>query len=214
MISSIMADQNKLFKYALWLSLFTILTNLVEGVASTLLGFQDETLALFGFGVDSFIEVISAVGITWMIFRIRRHPDSSRSPFEVTALRVTGVSFYLLTAGLVISTVINFIQGSQPESTTWGIVISIISISVMTGLVWLKTRVGRALDSDAILADANCTKACIYMSLVLLASSLIYSLTRIPYLDSLGAIGIAYFSFNEGKEAFEKASGKEECDCD
>ena len=83
----------------------------------------------------------------------------------------------------------------------------------MVGLVLMKTKVGKALDSDAILADANCTKACIYMSIVLLASSLIYSLTRIPFLDSLGALGIAYFSFNEGKEAFEKAAGKE-CDCE
>jgi divalent metal cation (Fe/Co/Zn/Cd) transporter len=202
----------KLYKYALWLSILTIVANLVEGIASTSLGFQDETLALFGFGIDSFIEVISAVGITWMILRIQREPESERSPFEVTALRITGTSFYLLTAGLVITVVLNFIQKQQPESTTWGIVISLISITVMVGLVWLKTNVGKALDSDAILADANCTKACIYMSVVLLASSLIYSFTRIPFLDSLGALGIAYFSFNEGKEAFEKAAGKE-CDC-
>ena len=76
----------KYYKYALWLSLFTIVANLVEGIASTMLGFQDETLALFGFGIDSFIEVISAVGITWMILRIQREPESERSPFEVTAL--------------------------------------------------------------------------------------------------------------------------------
>lgn len=202
----------KLYRTALWLSIFTIIANLVEGTASTILGFQDETLALFGFGIDSFIEVISAIGITWMIVRIQRAPDSERSPFEVTALRVTGTSFYLLAAGLVITVILNLIQKQQPESTTWGIVISLISISVMVFLVWMKTRVGKALDSDAILADANCTKACIYMSVVLLASSLIYSLTRIPFLDSLGALGIAYFSFNEGKEAFEKAAGKE-CSC-
>lgn len=177
-----------------------------------MLGFQDETLALFGFGIDSFIEVISAIGITWMILRIQREPESERSPFEVTALRITGTSFYLLTAGLIITVILNLIQKSKPESTTWGIVISLISITVMVGLVLMKTKVGKALDSDAILADANCTKACIYMSIVLLASSLIYSLTRIPFLDSLGALGIAYFSFNEGKEAFEKAAGKE-CDC-
>jgi divalent metal cation (Fe/Co/Zn/Cd) transporter len=208
-----MTEEHRYFRYSLWLSIFTVAANLVEGLASTLIGFQDETLALFGFGIDSFIEVISAMGITWMILRIRRSPDSSRSSFEVTALRVTGISFYLLTAGLVGTTILNFVQGSRPESTRWGIVISLISITVMIGLVWAKLKVGRRLGSDAIIADANCTRACIYMSLVLLASSLIYSLTGIAFLDSLGALGIAWFSFSEGREAFEKAAGKEECHC-
>lgn len=208
-----MTDEQRYFRYALWLSIFTVAANLVEGLASTLLGFQDETLALFGFGIDSFIEVISALGITWMIMRIRRNPESSRSSFEVTALRVTGVSFYLLTAGLVATTILNFVQGSRPESTRWGIIISLISITVMVGLVWAKLRVGRRLGSEAIIADANCTRACIYMSVVLLASSLVYSLTGFAFLDSLGALGIAWFSFSEGREAFEKAAGKEECHC-
>jgi divalent metal cation (Fe/Co/Zn/Cd) transporter len=207
------ADDQRWYRYALGLSIFTVVANLVEGVASTLLGFQDETLALFGFGIDSFIEVISALGIVWMVWRITRQPESSRSQFEVIALRITGISFYLLTAGLVLTTVLNFIQGARPESTRWGIVISLISISVMGFLVWAKRKVGHRLHSDAIIADANCTRACIYMSVVLLASSLIYSFTGFAFLDSLGALGIAWFAFSEGREAFEKASGKEECSC-
>ena len=104
----------KYFTYALWLSLFTIIANLVEGSVSTYFGYQDETLALFGFGIDSFIEVISAVGITWMILRIQKQPESERSPLEVTALRITGTSFYLLTAGLLITVILEF----DPETPT------------------------------------------------------------------------------------------------
>jgi len=72
--------------------------------------------------------------------------------------------------------------------------------------------VGHALKSAPILADANCTMVCIYMSLVLLAASLIYQFTGFGFVDSLGAIGLIYFSINEGKESFEKAKGME-CDC-
>ncbi|MFN8596398.1 MAG: cation transporter [Anaerolineae bacterium] len=201
------------FQYALLLSAFTIAANLVEGLVSTYFGFRDETLALFGFGVDSFIEVISAVGIAYMVLRIQRNPNSPRDRFEVTALRVTGSSFYLLTAGLIISVIVNTLQGQRPQTTLWGIVISLISISVMTGLVYLKLKVGRALDSQPIIADANCTKACIYMSIVLLIASLAYEVLHIGFLDSLGALGIAYYAFQEGKEAFEKAAGKETCSC-
>jgi divalent metal cation (Fe/Co/Zn/Cd) transporter len=82
----------------------------------------------------------------------------------------------------------------------------------MWALVSAKRRVGRALDSAPILADANCTMVCIYMSLVLLASSLIYELTGFGLVDSLGAFGLIYFSVNEGREAFEKAAGME-CSC-
>ena len=67
---------------------------------------------------------------------------------------------------------------------------------------------------DAILADANCTMVCITMSMVLLASSLVYQLTGFGLIDSIGALGLAYFSLKEGKEAFEKASGLEDtCGC-
>jgi divalent metal cation (Fe/Co/Zn/Cd) transporter len=201
-------SEDRLFRIAIYLSLITIVANLIEGFASTLLGFRDETLTLFGFGIDSFIEVISAVGITSMVIRLKRNPDDERSRIESFTLRITGVSFYLLTAGLLSTAILNAFQKNRPESTFWGIVISVISLSVMVFLMQAKLKIGRQLKSDPIIADANCTKACIYMSLVLLISSLVYTVFPVPYLDSLGAIGIAYFSFHEGREAFEKASRK------
>jgi divalent metal cation (Fe/Co/Zn/Cd) transporter len=73
--------------------------------------------------------------------------------------------------------------------------------------------VGRALNSQPILSDANCTMVCIYMSVILLASSLIYEATGFGFVDSIGAIGLIYYSYKEGREAFEKASGIE-CDCE
>ena len=203
------------FGWALRLTAFTIGYNFLEGTVSTLLGFQDETLALLGFGVDSFIEVISAIGIAYMITRIRRFPDVSRDRFEITALRITGSCFYLLTVGIVITAVLNIVQGHQPKTTFWGIVISAISIVTMWILIVLKMKVGKQLDSQPIIADAKCTKVCLYMSFLLLASSLIYELTHVGYLDSIAALGIAYFSAKEGKEAFEKAQGKASCcDCE
>ena len=201
----------RVFGWALWLTAFTIGYNFLEGTVSTLLGFQDETLALFGFGVDSFIEVISAIGIAHMITRIRRFPDVSRDRFEITALRITGSCFYLLTVGLVVTAVFNIVQSHQPETTFWGIVIAVTSIVTMWILIVLKMKVGKQLDSQPIIADAKCTKVCLYMSFVLLASSFIYELTHIGYLDSIAALGIAYFSAKEGKEAFEKAQGKASC---
>jgi len=198
---------NKTWQYALWLALFTIFYNLAEGLISIYFGTQDETLTLFGFGVDSFIEVMSGIGILAMVLRIRQNTDASRSQFERTALRITGTAFYLLAAGLAVTAIYNLVIVHKPTTTIPGLVISIISITVMWALVMGKRKVGRRLGSAPILADANCTMVCIYMSFVLLASSLIYQFTGIGFVDSLGALGLIYFSISEGKEAFAKAAG-------
>lgn len=199
------------FFYALVLSAFSISYNLLEGAVATYVGLQDEALALFGFGMDSFIEMISAIGIAHMVVRIQRHPFSQRDTFEIAALRVTGTGFYLLAAGLIGGATLNFVQGNQPQTTIWGTGIALVSIAVMWLLVHLKVTVGKQLGSAAILADAGCTRVCVYMSIVLLLSSLLYQFTGIGYLDSLGALGIAYLSVREGKESFEQARGKQHC---
>lgn len=207
------SQQNRFYNFALWLAIFTIFYNLLEGLVSVYFGAHDEALTLFGFGVDSFIEVASGIGILAMVIRIRQHPDTPRGQFERTALRITGWGFYLLAAGLFITAIYNLFTGHKPTTTLSGTIISLISIAMMWALVTGKRRVGHALNSAPILADANCTMVCIYMSVVLLAASLIYQFTGFGFADSLGAIGLIYFSYSEGKESFEKASGMEDC-CD
>ncbi len=206
-------SEEKLYQKAYLLSLFTIYYNLVEGIVSMLLGYEDETLTLFGFGVDSFIEVMSGIGIAMMIRRIRQNPASSKSEFEIKALKITGTAFYLLSAGLLVGIVLSLVNNHKPETTFWGVVISFVSIAVMIWLMNAKKSTGKKLNSDPIISDANCTKICVYMSVVLLVSSLIYEFTGFAYADVIGAAGLIWFSVSEGKEAFEKAKGKS-CSCD
>jgi len=206
------ASINKYWQYALWLALFTIFYNFAEGLISMYFGAQDETLTLFGFGIDSFIEVLSGIGILAMVLRIRQNTDAPRSSFERTALHMTGTAFYLLAVGLGATAIYNLFTAHQPTTTLPGLIISLISMAVMWILVLGKRKVGRTLGSSPILADANCTLICIYMSVILLASSLIYQFTGFGFIDSLGAFGLIYFSVKEGKEAFEKAAGIED-DC-
>ncbi|HJV77044.1 MAG TPA: cation transporter [Paludibacter sp.] len=205
--------EQKLYNLAYRLSLFTIFYNVIEGVISMFMGYEDETLTLFGFGVDSFIEVMSGMGIAVMILRIRRNPGSPKSNFEIRALKITGTAFYLLSAGLLVGIISNIVNHHKPTTTLWGVIISLVSIAVMVWLMNAKKKVGRELNSEAIVADSNCTKVCVYMSFVLLVSSLIYEFTGFAYADVIGTAGLIYFSIAEGKEAFDKAKGKE-CACD
>jgi divalent metal cation (Fe/Co/Zn/Cd) transporter len=200
------------YQRASYLAVFTIVYNIVEGLVSVWMGASDETLALFGFGVDSFIEVISAVGVWHMLRRIRSNGGETRDEFEQLALRITGVSFYLLTAGLVATATLNLYQHHRPETTLSGVIIALASISFMWYLIRQKTKVGKALNSPAILADAACSRACLYFSLALLLSSIGYELTGLGSLDAVGAIIIAWLCYREGREAFAKAKGMA-CSC-
>ena len=207
-----LTETGTLYRRAGYLAVFTIVYNLVEGAVSVWFGAADETLALFGFGVDSFIEVISAIGVWHMLRRIRNNSGETRDEFEQRALRITGAAFYLLSAGLVVTAALNLYQEHKPEATLPGVIISALSISFMWYLIQGKTKVGTALGSQAILADAACSKACVWLSLVLLAASLGYELTGIGSLDALGALFIAWLTWKEGRESFQKAAGLA-CSC-
>lgn len=194
------------------LALITVFYNIVEGLVSVFFGHEDQTIALFGFGLDSFVEVISGIGIWHMLLRMKKSEEGSPDRFEIRALKTTGAAFYLLTAGLLATATLNLYSGHKPNSTQWGIIVSSVSIATMWLLIHFKMKVGKELNSAAIIADARCTKICLYLSLVLLLASMGYELTGIGGLDSGGAIGIAWFAFREGRESFEKAQSKT-CSC-
>lgn len=204
------------YKRILFLAWFTILYNLLEGIISILFGLSDETLALFGFGIDSFVEVLSGIGILHMVLRISKNPSASAlDKFESTALRVTGTAFFILTAGLVTFAIMNILSNQRPETTFPGIIISLISLSIMFWLMRAKNEEGKRLQSQAILADAACTRTCIQLSVILLVASLINQITSLPHIDAVGSLVIAWISFKEGLEAFQKAKdGHLACSCD
>ena len=212
-VTQIIVKKNGLYRRALLLAQITVFYNLIEGLVSVYFGAGDKSLSLFGFGIDSFVEVVSGIGIWHMVTRIIQRPESNPDAFEKTALKITGAGFYLLAIGLILSAGYNLYFGLHPETTFLGMVISVISIFTMWLLIHLKLQIGRALGSDAIIADANCTRTCLYLSVVLLISSTGYMLTGIGGFDSFGAVAIGFFSYREGKEAFEKAAGKA-CSCD
>lgn len=205
---------DRLLKTALLLSLITIGYNIIEGLVSTFFGMEDKTIALFGFGADSFVEVISGVGIAHMVLRMRKNPVDIRDRFEKQALFITGIAFYLLTFGLIFGSILTIVSKNRPETTLAGVIISVISIATMWFLYSYKMKVGTALNSKPIIADAHCTKTCFFLSFLLLGSSLLYEIFMISYIDVIGGLGIAYFAFKEGKESFEKArSSNFACSC-
>ena len=206
---------NKWLQTALCLSIITIVYNIIEGLVSVYFGSTDDTLVLLGFGIDSFVEVISGIGILHMVLRMQRSEVKDHDKFERLALRITGYSFILLAGGLVAGSILKVINNSKPETTLAGIIIAAVSILTMYFLMQYKLKTGKALNSEAIIADAHCTKTCLYLSFILLISSILYEFLKINYIDIAGTLGIAWYALSEGRESLEKAKNNQlSCSCE
>lgn len=212
MLCDKMLHLKRLYRTASLLAGITVFYNLAEGLVSVWFGSEDEVISLFGFGLDSFVEVISGVGIWHMVRRLGNGEYPDRDAFEKQALRITGGAFYLLAAGMLITAGVSVVRHHAPVTGFWGIVVALLSICTMQILIHYKVKVGTALNSAAILADAACTRTCLQLSVALLAASAGYALTGIGYLDAIGSLAIAGLSVREGREAFRTAAGLA-CSC-
>ena len=202
-----------------WLSWFTIGYNLIEGAVSMTFGYAEESVALFGFGADSFIEVASAVLVLW---RFRGEVGKSGAMSIERERRATlgiGVLFLFLALGATAGGGLQLWHHAHPETTLPGLVISALSLSFMFFLWRAKLNVGRELGSSTVLKDAACSLACIQLSVVLFIGSLLFlMLPALWWMDSAAAIVLAVFIAKEGWETVRAARSEDfeggGCGCD
>jgi divalent metal cation (Fe/Co/Zn/Cd) transporter len=178
---------------ALWLSGLTIAYNLAEGLVSMTFGWADDSIALFGFGADSLIEVASAVLVLWKLL------DHGNLERERKAARGIGWLFLLLALGIAGGAILQITAQRHPPTTVPGLVISALSLSFM-GFLWrAKLQAARALDSATLEADATCSLACIQLSVVLFMGSLLFLFApALWWVDATAALGLALLIGKEG----------------
>ena len=178
---------------ALWLAGFTIAYNLLEGLVSMAFGWADDSVALFGFGADSFIEVASALLVLWKLL------DHGNLERERKATLGIGRLFLFLAAGIAGGAVLQLTARAHPPTTVPGLVISALSLAFMVFLWRAKLRAAQALDSATVAADAACSRACIQLSVVLFAGSLLFLLApALWWVDAAAALGLAFLIGKEG----------------
>lgn len=178
---------------ALWLAGLTIAYNLVEGLVSMAFGWADDSVALFGFGADSFIEVASALLVLWKLL------DHGNLERERKATRGIGRLFLFLALGIAGGAVLQLTARTHPPTTVPGLVISALSLGFMVFLWRAKLRTAQALDSATVAADAACSRACIQLSVVLFAGSLVFLLApALWWVDAAAALGLAVLIGREG----------------
>lgn len=170
--------------------------NAVEAVIAITAGLVAGSVALVGFGLDSIVEVSSGLIILWQF----RHPlPQSR---EKKALRLMALSFFALAAYVTFESVRALTGARAPDSSTIGIVLAATSLAVMPFLSWAQRRTGRALGSNAVVADSTQTLLCTYMSAILLAGLVLNATLGWWWADPVAGLVIAAVAVKEGREAW------------
>lgn len=190
-------------KRGLQLEYLTVGWNIVEGVIAVGAGMVAGSIALIGFGVDSFVETISGAVLIWRLSAEARgrHDEDAIERIEERAEKLVGVAFLLLAAYVAFEAVRTLINQEAPEASPVGIVLTSVSIAVMLWLARAKRRVGEALGSRAMLADAQQTYACWYLSVVALVGLALNAIFGLWWADPVAALGITVLLVREGVEA-------------
>ena len=192
-----------------WLTWATLGYNSLEGFLSIGAGLFAGSVALVGFGVDSFIEVTASLAAIW---RLRVDSDTQRRAFaERWALRVIGVCFLALAAYIAVDATRSLIGRAAPDRSLFGIVIAAVSLIVMPLLARAKRRVGDALASRAIRAEARQTDICMYLSAILLGGLGLNALFGWWWADSIAALAMVPLIAWEGREGLRGRSCCDDC---
>lgn len=199
-----------LVRRGLALEYMTIGWNIVEGIVSVTAAVAASSVALLGFGIDSFVETTSGLILIWRL-RAERH---ARDPEAVERLdqrahKLVGLSLFLLAAYIAFDATKTLITRERPEPTMVGIAVTSLSLAVMWWLARVKRRTARGLGSRALEADSFQTTACFWLSLVTLGGIALNAALGWWWADPVAALGMTWFLVAEGREAWRG----EACDC-
>jgi divalent metal cation (Fe/Co/Zn/Cd) transporter len=199
-----------LLRHGLRLEYVTVGWNVVEGVVSVLAALAAGSVALLGFGIDSFVETTSGLILVWRLHAERRARDPEAiERLDRRARRLVGLSLFLLAAYIAFDAARALITRERPEPTVVGIVITSISLVVMAWLARAKRRTAQALGSRALEADSFQTTACFWLSVITLAGIGLNAACGWWWADPAAALGMTTFLVSEGREAWRG----EECAC-
>jgi cation diffusion facilitator family transporter len=210
-----LARKQRLHRRAVRLEYFTVSWNVLEALVAITAGVIAGSVALIGFGVDSGIEVVSAVALLWRLRSAGADADAEQAQHaERRALYVVAATFVLLATYIGFEAISSLVSGEEPDSSTVGLLLSVISLVVMPALAYWKQRTGREMGSRALQADAVETWVCSYLSLALLIGVGLYAAFGWGWADPVGALLMLPVILWQGWETLEEAWDDEHDDRD
>jgi divalent metal cation (Fe/Co/Zn/Cd) transporter len=195
---------------ALRLEYLTVGWNLVEGIVAISAAVVAGSVALLGFGIDSFVESASGSVMIWRLHAERRARLSHGriEALEHRARRLVAASLFLLAAWIAVDAAQTLWRGDRPEFSAVGVALTAVSLVVMFWLARAKRRVARELGSRAMEADAFQTTACWWLSVAALTGIGLNGALGWWWADPVAGVVIAGLVVKEGRDAWE---GEQDC---
>lgn len=209
-VAGIKTTNSTLYKRALFLSYFTVGYNFVEGLVSVIAGLFAGSVALVGFGLDSFMESLSG-GV--MVWRFRKHghiSEDEEERIEKKAIGLVGYTFFLFAAYVFYASVKKLYLHEIPAPSLIGIIIAVVSIIVMPVLFYMKYRTGKSIGSRSLVVDSKQTLACVFLSFALLVGLGFNYFYGIWWADPVVGLVIVAYLAREGYEALKE---RKLCSC-
>ncbi len=197
-------DPSVLTQRARLLAWATIAWNVVEAILAISAGAAASSIALVGFGLDSTVEVMSALVIVWQL----RGLEENR---ERAALKLIAISFYVLASYVAVQALLDLIGGTEPDTSLIGIGLAIVSLIVMPIVAAAKRKTGLRMGSATVVADSYQTKLCAYLSAILLAGLIFNATIGWWWADPLAAMAISVLAVIEGRRAWHGELCDDQC---
>lgn len=191
--------RNRQLQRGIRLEYLTVAWNVIEGIVAVASGVASGSIALVGFGIDSFIETSSGGILLWRLRAERLGHDAER--VERRALKLVGVSFLLLAAYVAFDSAKSLIGREAPEQSPIGIAVAVMSLIVMPWLAHQKRTTAEGLLSRALRADSRQTSLCFYLSVILLAGLVLNALIGWWWADPVAGLCMVPIIVNEGRQA-------------
>ena len=201
--------RDALLRHALHLEYLTVGWNVVEGIVAIAAAAAAGSVALLGFGIDSFVESASGIILVWRLHAERRAADERRiEQVERRAQRLVALSLALLAAYVAVQATTSLAAGERPEASPVGLALAVASLVVMWWLARAKRRVAVRLGSRAMGADAFQTEACFWLSVFLLVGIGANAAFGLWWADAVAALGMTVFIGREALEAWRGETGE------
>jgi divalent metal cation (Fe/Co/Zn/Cd) transporter len=168
------------------LEIITVIWGTLEAGIALTAAMQDKSISLTGFGLDSLIEVISAVALLWRMSHEMNH--HRRHHAERISLKVAGCCLLALGVYVALDGGYGLWKGHSAETGWLGMGVTAAALVCMPMLAAAKRKVGRALSSSAMMTDAQQTDFCMYQAAIVLFGLLVHRIFGIGWADSAAAL--------------------------
>ena len=201
---------DKLYKRGLLLEYFTVGYNIIEAILSIAFGSIVNSIALVGFGLDSIVESLSGLVLIWRLRQHQKITEEEEERVEKKAMKFIAITFLVLALYVLFQSVKKLVFQEIPYPSLPGIIVAIVSIVVMPILTLQKYRIGKKINSKALIADSKETLACFFLSLALLLGLGLNYLLGFWQADPIVGMIIVVFLLREGIESWKESNEKEE----